>query len=306
MRDTSCVIIGAGPAGISAAIYLKRANVPFIWLEKSMPGGKLINLAEIGNYPGIQSVSGYDLALKLLASTNELGASPETGSVFSIEKKENYFLLKTENEDINTKSIIVATGLTNAPSIKGEKQFFGKGVSYCATCDGPMLKNKVAAISGKGDRVLEEALYLSNIVSKLYLLTEDKSYQGDETLLNRLLEKKNVELITKAKIKEIRGDFRVNSITYVKDEKENTLDLSMIFPFSNEVSASAFLSSLNLETDKGFIVVDDSCMSSVDGIFAAGDIVKKKLRQVVTAASDGAIAATGVISYLHRLKKENK
>lgn len=305
MRDTSCVIIGAGPAGISAALYLKRANIPFVWLEKSMPGGKLVNLAEIGNYPGIQSISGYDLALKLLESTNELGVSPENGSVFSIEKKDNGFLLKTEKEEIATKTVIVATGLTNVPTIKGEKRFFGKGVSYCATCDGPMLKNKDAAISGKGDRVLEEALYLSNIVRKLYLLTEDEKYQGDEILLKKLLEKGNVELIEKSKIKEIIGDFRVNSIKYVKGDEENTLEISMIFPFSNEISAAAFLSSLNVETDKGFIIVDDSCMSSVNGIFAAGDIVKKKLRQVVTAASDGAIAATGVASYLHRLKKEN-
>lgn len=306
MKQYDSLIIGAGPAGISAALYLKRANIPFIWLEKSAPGGKLLNLAEVDNYPGLPAVSGYDLALKLLESTNSYGVYPQTDSVFSITKDENGFLIKTEKDEFVAKTVIVATGLTNIPSIKGEKEFFGKGVSYCATCDGPMLKNKVAAVYGKGDRVLEEALYLANIVSKLYLLTPDETYEGDEILLNRLQEKTNVQIIPSSKIKQINGDFMLRSITYTSNEKEETLDINMLFPFSKEMSATSFLSSLNVEMDKGFIVVDEACMSSVEGLFAAGDIIKKKLRQVVTAASDGAIAATGVISYLHKLKKVGK
>lgn len=306
MKQYDSLIIGAGPAGISAALYLKRANIPFIWLEKSAPGGKLLNLAEVDNYPGLPAVSGYDLALKLLESTNSYGVYPQTDSVFSITKDENGFLIKTEKDEFVAKTVIVATGLTNIPSIKGEKEFFGKGVSYCATCDGPMLKNKVAAVYGKGDRVLEEALYLANIVSKLYLLTPDETYEGDEILLNRLQEKTNVQIIPSSKIKQINGDFMLRSITYTSNEKEKTLDINMLFPFSKEMSATSFLSSLNVEMDKGFIVVDEACMSSVEGLFAAGDIIKKKLRQVVTAASDGAIAATGVISYLHKLKKVGK
>lgn len=306
MKQYDSLIIGAGPAGISAALYLKRANIPFIWLEKSAPGGKLLNLAEVDNYPGLPAVSGYDLALKLLESTNNYEVYPQTDSVFSITKDENGFLIKTEKDEFVAKTVIVATGLTNIPSIKGEKEFFGKGVSYCATCDGPMLKNKVAAVYGKGDRVLEEALYLANIVSKLYLLTPDETYDGDEILLNRLQEKTNVQIIPSSKIKQINGDFMLRSITYISNEKEETLDINMLFPFSKEMSATSFLSSLNVEMDKGFIVVDETCMSSVEGLFAAGDIIKKKLRQVVTAASDGAIAATGVISYLHKLKKAGK
>lgn len=306
MKQYDSLIIGAGPAGISAALYLKRANIPFIWLEKSAPGGKLLNLAEVDNYPGLPAVSGYDLALKLLESTNNYEVCPQTDSVFSITKDENGFLIKTEKDEFVAKTVIVATGLTNIPSIKGEKEFFGKGVSYCATCDGPMLKNKVAAVYGKGDRVLEEALYLANIVSKLYLLTPDETYEGDEILLNRLQEKTNVQIIPSSKIKQINGDFMLRSITYTSNEKEETLDINMLFPFSKEMSATSFLSSLSVEMDKGFIVVDETCMSSVEGLFAAGDIIKKKLRQVVTAASDGAIAATGVISYLHKLKKAGK
>lgn len=306
MKQYDSLIIGAGPAGISTALYLKRANIPFIWLEKSAPGGKLLNLAEVDNYPGLPAVSGYDLALKLLESTNNYEVYPQTDSVFSIIKDENGFLIKTEKDEFVAKTVIVATGLTNIPSIKGEKEFFGKGVSYCATCDGPMLKNKVAAVYGKGDRVLEEALYLANIVSKLYLLTPDETYDGDEILLNRLQEKTNVQIIPSSKIKQINGDFMLRSITYISNEKEETLDINMLFPFSKEMSATSFLSSLNVEMDKGFIVVDETCMSSVEGLFAAGDIIKKKLRQVVTAASDGAIAATGVISYLHKLKKAGK
>lgn len=303
MLNTSCVVIGAGPAGISAALYLKRANVLFLWLEKSAPGGKLLTLSEVDNYPGLPSLSGYDLAVKLLESTNKYGISPIASSVFSIEKNEEGFIVKTDEDEILTKTVIVATGLTNLPSIKGEKEFFGKGVSYCATCDGPMLRNKIAAVYGKGDRVLEESLYLSNIVKSLYLLTPDSNYQGSELLLKKLLEKENVTLISGAKIKEIKGDFCVRSFIYEKNGEELSLDINMLFPFSNERSASSFLSSLNIDADKGFIIVDENMMSSVNGVFAAGDIVKKKLRQVVTATSDGAIAATGVISFLNKLKK---
>ncbi len=306
MRTTDVLIIGAGPAGITAALYLKRANIPFIWVEKSMPGGKLVNLAEVSNYPGLPSSDGFTLANNMLQSAFSSGATLETLEVFEVNKENNLFLVKTNKEEILAKTVLVASGLSNVVSIKGEKEFFGKGVSYCATCDGPLLRKKTAVIYGKGDRVLEESLYLANIVSKLFVITQENEYEGSESLLNSLKEKENVEFIYGAKIISINGETFVNSITYQKEGETKEIATNMIFPFAGERSASKFLSPLKVETNKNFIVVDEGMMSNVPGLFAAGDVVYKKLRQVITAASDGAVATSGIISYLNKLKKETK
>ncbi len=306
MRETNVVIIGSGPAGITAALYLKRANVSFIWLEKGMPGGKLVNLAEVGNYPGLPSQDGFTLASAMLKSAFDAGAALETAEVFEIQKEGDTFIVKTNKEEIHSKTVLVGTGLSNVISIKGEKEFFGKGVSYCATCDGPLLRKKTAVIYGKGDRVLEESLYLANIVAKLYLITPDAEYEGSENLLNSLKEKDNVEFIYGAKVVSINGDSFVKSVTYISEGQEKTIETCMIFPFAGERSASKFLSPLNIETNKNFIVVDEAMMTNVPGLFAAGDVVYKKLRQAITAASDGAVATSGIISYLNKLKKEGK
>ncbi len=306
MRETNSVIIGAGPAGITAALYLKRANIPFIWLEKSMPGGKLVNIAEVDNYPGLLHQDGFSLATALLQSAYDTGANIETSEVVEVLKENNYFLIKTNKDEILTKTVLVATGLANVPSIQGEKEFFGKGVSYCATCDGPLLRKKKAAIYGNGNRVVEESLYLANIVGTLYLLVPADHLEGEINLVENLKEKSNVVITYNAKVSLIQGDNRVSSILYTDNEGEHSLDISMIFPFAGERSATQFLSSLNVETERNFLVVDDSMMTSVPGLFAAGDIVKKRLRQVVTATSDGAIASSGIISYLNKLKKAGK
>lgn len=306
MRETNSVIIGAGPAGITTALYLKRANIPFIWLEKSMPGGKLVNIAEVDNYPGLLHQDGFSLATALLQSAYDVGASIETSEVVEVLKENDSFLIKTNKDEISTKTVLVATGLANVPSIKGEKEFFGKGVSYCATCDGPLLRKKKATIYGNGNRVVEESLYLANIVETLYLLVPNDHLEGEINLVENLKEKSNVVITYNAKVTLIQGDNRVSSVLYTDNKGEHSLDISMIFPFAGERSATQFLSSLNVETERNFLVVDDSMMTSVPGLFAAGDIVKKRLRQVVTATSDGAIASSGIISYLNKLKKAGK
>lgn len=306
MRETNLVIIGAGPAGITAALYLKRANVPFIWLEKSMPGGKIVNIAEIDNYPGLLHQDGFSLATSLLQSAYDAGASIETSEVVEVLKEGDSFLIKTNKDEISSKTVLVATGLANIPSIKGEKEFFGKGVSYCATCDGPLLRKKKAAIYGNGNRVIEESLYLSNIVETLYLIVPSSELEGDINLVENLKGKSNVEIIYEAKVSLIKGESRVDSIIYSDKDGEHSLDISMIFPFAGERSATQFLSSLNVEMERNFLVVDDAMMTSVPGLFAAGDIIKKRLRQVVTATNDGAVASSGIISYLNKLKKVAK
>lgn len=306
MRETDVVIIGAGPAGITAALYLKRANVSFLWLEKGAPGGKLLNIAEVDNYPGLPHQDGFSLASNLLKSAYDVGAKIETLEVEQIQKEGDTYIVSTNKEPISCKAVLVATGLANIPTIPGEKEFFGKGVSYCATCDGPLLKGRVAVIYGNGDRVLEEGLYLANIVKQLYLLCPTDTYQGNGDLFHSLENKENVAYMPSSKILSIQGDFRVTSIRYSSKEGEHVLETNMVFPFAGERSAIQFLSSLPIQMEKGYIVVDDKNMSNVPGVFAAGDIVKKRLRQVVTAASDGAVASTGILTYLHSLKRNSK
>jgi thioredoxin reductase (NADPH) len=302
MKKVAVVIIGAGAAGLSCALYLKRAGVDFVLLEKGAPGGKLLTIAEIGNYPGLPQLSGAELAMDLLNSATRVGVEVGYGDVVSVSKENNSFTIKTSDEIYLSEAVVVATGLSNVPTIQGEKELFGRGVSYCATCDGPLYRKKVAALYGQGDRALEEAAYLANLVGELYFICPDAALQGSPALWEPLQKKSNVHFLLNSKVNAIKGQGHVESIV-INGSQE--LAVSAIFPLFGEKSASAFLSPLSsLKMEKGFIEVDETMSSSVPGLFAAGDIVKKKLRQVVTACSDGAIASNGVASYLRKLKEE--
>ena len=270
--------------------------------------GKMISIEHpITNYLGLSNVTGKQMAEAFTKQMEEAGIEITDQRITAVYAMGDFFGLQTsDNQMIEASSVILCTGVTAGNPYKGETQFLGRGVSYCATCDGPLLKNKVAAIYGNGDRVLEEGLYLANIVKRLYLLCPNETYQGDEALLEKLKEKDNVTYLPSSKILSIQGDFRVTSIRYSSKEEEHVLETNMVFPFAGEKSAVQFLSTLPVIMEKGFIVVDDKNMSNIPGLFAAGDIVKKRLRQVVTAASDGAIASTGILSYLHSLKRNVK
>lgn len=305
MESKDVVIIGAGAAGLSCALYLKRAGVSFIILEKGAPGGKLLTIPHIDNYPGLMPLSGSDLAMGIYQSALNAGVEVSYGDVSSVQKNEHGdFIVDSGDESYLAKAVVVATGLSNVPSIKGEKALIGKGVSYCATCDGPLYKNKVGAIYSTGDRGLEEASYLSNVLKEVYVLTPDDQYQGSERLLESLKKKENVIFVNSAKLTEIKGEGHISSIVYQVGSKESELPSDVFFPLLGEKSASSFLSPLKIELSHGFIDVDSGCASSVKGLYAAGDIVNKKLRQVVTACSDGAIASNSIISYLRDKKKE--
>lgn len=299
MNCVDILIVGAGPAGLSAALYLKRAGVSFAIIDKSAPGGKLLNIAEIANYPGIQPTSGFELANALVNSVTSIGVEIGYGDVSSISKEGDKFITKTDYEDYESLAVIIGTGLSNVPTIKGEKAFYSKGVSYCATCDGALYKGKDVAVIGHEEKALEEALYLANIVNKVTLIVDNDVMNGSPTLLNTLDNKDNVEIIYNGNVTEIKGEEVVTSLIF--NDKE--IAVSAVFPLSGEKSASAFLAPLGLKTKNGFIKVDENMMSDVPGLFAIGDVVDKKLRQVVTACSDGAISSTGVASYIRKIKR---
>ncbi len=302
MKEVDVVIIGSGIAGISAAIYLKRSSLSFVLLDKSMPGGKLNIIHRIDNYPGYPSISGLELSKSLLEQCRQLGIEFSYGEVNKVEKVDSNFLTRTDIDSYLSKVVIVASGLSEAKlNIPGEKQYFGRGVSYCATCDGPFFKNKDVAIYGYKDFAFEDAIYLSSLVNRLYFILP-KPPLATETHLNEVKKAKNITIFDGYSLKEIKGDNKVNSIVINKDNENKELEVSAIFPLFEQISSSSFLSPLNIKTSNGFIDVDKDGKTNVDGVYAVGDIVNKKLRQLINAASEGALAAISSINYVRSKK----
>lgn len=302
MKEVDVVIIGSGIAGISAAIYLKRSSLSFVLLDKSMPGGKLNIIHRIDNYPGYPSISGLELSKSLLEQCRQLGIEFSYGEVNKVEKVDSNFLTRTDIDSYLSKVVIVASGLSEAKlNIPGEKQYFGKGVSYCATCDGPFFKNKDVAIYGYKDFAFEDAIYLSSLVNRLYFILP-KSPLATETHLNEVKKAKNITIFDGYSLKEIKGDNKVNSIVINKDNENKELEVSAIFPLFEQISSSSFLSPLSIKMSNGFIDADKDGKTNVDGVYAVGDIVNKKLRQLINAASEGALAAISSINYVRSRK----
>ena len=302
MKEVDVVIIGSGIAGISAAIYLKRSSLSFVLLDKSMPGGKLNIIHRIDNYPGYPSISGLELSKSLLEQCKQLGIEFSYGEVNKVEKVDSNFLTRTDIDSYLSKVVIVASGLSEAKlNIPGEKQYFGKGVSYCATCDGPFFKNKDVAIYGYKDFAFEDAIYLSSLVNRLYFILP-KSPLATETHLNEVKKAKNITIFDGYSLKEIKGDNTVNSIVINKDNENKELEVSAIFPLFEQISSSSFLSPLSIKMSNGFIDADKDGKTNVDGVYAVGDIVNKKLRQLINAASEGALAAISSINYVRSKK----
>ena len=301
MKEVDVVIVGSGIAGISAAIYLKRSSFSFVLLEKGMSGGKLNIIHKIDNYPGYHSISGIELSKALLEQCKSLGISSTYGEVNKIERKDDGFLVRTDLDSYLAKAVIIASGLVEARlGIPGEKEYFGKGVSYCATCDGPFFKNKDVAVYGYKDYAFEDAIYLSSLVNHLYMILP-KQKEATEAHYKELSNYKNVTILKNYCLKEIKGDNKVTSIVISNgDAKE--IEVSAVFPLAEQLSTSIFLSSLDVDMVNGFIKIDNESKTNIEGIFAAGDIVYKKVKQLVNAASEGAIAAISSINYVRRSK----
>lgn len=307
-KKVDILIIGAGIAGISAAIYLKRSNKDFVILDKYAPGGKLNNVHMIENYPGFEKISGPELAFNLVNQLTSLGTNIEYGNVLSITKEVPYYHVFTDNGDYIVKALIIATGVSNKKlGIPGEKEFLGRGVSYCGTCDGNFFKGKTISVYGNSDHALIEAMYLSSIASKLNLLVPNSDNSNIAEIKEKIKSFENIILYEEVKLLEIIGEEKVSAIKIKnKEGEESIIETAAIFPLFGEESSSNFLSELDVKTNRGFIVVDDKRETNVSGIFAAGDVLDKTLRQAITAGSDGAIAATAIISYLNKLKMEGK
>lgn len=296
MKKTNIVVIGAGIAGLTAAIYLKRANADFVILENSLPGGLLNKLHKVENYPGVPNTTGSDILISLMDQIRHLGIEIKYGSVQTILKEEDGFEVVTDQDSYDTQAVIVATGRKiEGVTIKGEKEFAGRGVSYCATCDGNFFKGADVAVVGNNDIVLEESLYLANLVKDLYLCVPNEKLEGSQSLLLKVKEKKNIHVMLNSPVDEIVGD-EVGVTAITVNGKE--IPVWGVFPFVGTKSSDEFLANLKPEQDQFGIKVNEEMMSNIPALFFAGDIVSKKLKQLVTAASDGAIAATAAGRYI--------
>jgi len=294
------IIIGAGPAGLTAAVYARRALKKTLVLEAVSYGGQIINTLDIENFPTEEHISGFDFATKLYKQAKNLGTEVKYEKVVGIENKDEYKNVITTKNTYQTKTIIIATGADNRKlGLDREKELTGKGVSYCATCDGAFYRKKDVAIVGGGNTAIEDALYLSDIVNKVYLIHRRDTFRADKSALEKLSEKKNIEYLYNSKITKLIGDKNLESIEVTTNDTKQEINISALFIAIGKVPETNNLAELVEVDDSGYIKSDENCHTNIDGIYVAGDTRVKQLRQLVTATSDGAIAATEAIKYIN-------
>ena len=294
------IIIGAGPAGLTAAIYALRAKKSVLVLESNMVGGQIVNTLDIENYPVNPHISGYDFATNLKKQAEELGAIIKNEKVIEVING-NTKTVKTEESVYNAKTIIIASGLENRTlNLPNELELVGKGISFCATCDGNFFRGKDVAVVGGGNTALEDALYLSNIVNKVYLIHRRNEFRGDAKTVDLVKSKENIELILESNVNSINGENNLESINVINNDGNiKNIKVSALFIAIGKKPNIDYLKGIINTNESGFIISDESCKTNVDGIFVAGDIREKKVRQLVTATSDGAVAALEAINYLN-------
>lgn len=294
------IVIGAGPAGLTSAIYLSRARKSVLVLEASTYGGQIINTLDIENYPATPHINGYDFATNIYNQAKELGAEIKFEKVINIEDG-NIKKVITKDNTYNAKSIIIATGCgIRKLGLENEDKFLGKGISYCATCDGAFFKEKKVAVVGGGNTALEDALYLSDIVSKVYLIHRRDSFRGEDKSVSEIKKRKNIEIIYNSNVIKLNGDNALNSIDVIdKDNNVKKIEVNALFVAIGRIPENANFARIIDVDDSGYIKAYEDCKTNVEGIFVAGDARVKTLRQLVTATSDGAIAATNAIKYIN-------
>lgn len=283
------IVIGMGVAGISSAIYLKRAGKKVLLLEKDIPGGVINYIDNIENYPGFKSISGPDLAMNLFDSVKNLKIEYKFENVSDIIL-DKVKTIKTESGIYQAKNVIIATGRSpKLLGLAGEKELIGKGISTCALCDGALYKNKDVAVVGGGSSALSESLYLSKIVNKVYLIHRRDEFRGEKILIDEVRKTRNIELILNNEIKELEIEEDKLKKIILKDNRK--IDISCLFLYIGFVPNTAFLEKTGLKLEDGYILVNDSYETNIDGVYAVGDVIKKEIYQIITAASEGAIAA---------------
>lgn len=306
MTKADLVIVGGGPAGLTSAIYSARALIDTIVIEKMLPGGQPILTTYIENYPGFpEGISGPEFAERLESQARRFGARIVTSQpVTNISKVEDGFEIKTEGESFFAKAVIVATGTSPRKlNIPGEVEFTGRGVSYCAVCDGAFYKDKVVAVVGGGDSAIDEAIYLTRFASKVYVIHRRNQLRAEKILQERAFSNPKISFIWDTVVENIEGSKKVELLRLknVKTEETSELKVDGIFVYIGSIPNSSIVKDIANLDENGFIITDNYMRTNVPGLFAAGDVRNTNLRQLATAVGDGAIAANSAEKYLGEL-----
>ena len=301
-KQFDVIIIGAGPAGLTAAIYASRANLSTAIVEEGAPGGKLVKTFEIENYPGIKKIAGVDLAIEFMEHGLSFGAQLESGSLESLEKDgEDFVVTLTGGRKLKGRAVIVATGTKEKElDLPEAKRFTGRGISYCAVCDGAFYRNQDVVVIGGGNSALEESLYLTSLVNKVYIVIRRDQFRAEAGVVDKVLANDKIEVIYKHLPESlVIEDDKITGIMLknVEDGSLKKVACTGIFPYIGADPSTAFLDKSLLD-ERGYLLVNGDMSTSMPGIYGAGDVCQKELRQVVTATNDGAIAANSVIKYL--------
>ncbi|MBP5754208.1 MAG: thioredoxin-disulfide reductase [Treponema sp.] len=301
------IVIGAGPAGLAAAQYSARANLQTLVLDQGLGGGQAANIFNLENYPGVfPPVQGFQWIETMKKQAESFGAVIRQALVSSVDKVEERFIVKTQSGDYTSTALIVATGAEHRNlGAPGEKEFSGRGVSYCATCDGPFFRNKDVVVVGGGDSACDEAVYLSTLCSHVTVIHRKGQFRAQKAVAQRVLSNPKISVRFNSQVTQIMGEKKVSSVevTDTLTGEKSTLETSAVFIFVGMIPQTSLFS--NLKTDEaGYIVTDEEMATSIPGLYAAGDVRSKSFRQIVTACSDGAIASHTAQNYIRLLKNE--
>ena len=298
---TDIIIIGAGPAGLTAAIYARRAAKSVLVLEAKGYGGQIINTPHIENYPVAAHISGFDFATKVYEQAKALGAEFKFEKALEIRDDGETKTVVTPKNEYEAKAVIIATGSENRKlGVEGEDKLVGRGISYCATCDGAFFRKKNVAVVGGGNTALEDALYMADIADKVYLIHRRDSFRGEEATAEKLRQRENIELVLNSQVTKLNAEKRLQSVE-VTDKQGNTrtLEVSGLFVAVGRIPENKSFENLIELDGAGYAASAENCRTKTPGVFVAGDNRQKEVRQLLTAASDGAVAATEAVKYLN-------
>lgn len=299
------IIIGAGPAGMTAAVYTSRANLATLMIERGIPGGQMANTEEVENYPGFDTILGPELSTKMFEHAKKFGAEYAYGDVTEIIDGEEYKTIKSGAKEYKTRAIIITTGAEyKKMGVPGEKELGGRGVSYCAVCDGAFFKQKNLVVVGGGDSAVEEGVYLTRFAEKVTIVHRRDKLRAQKILQDRAFANDKIDFIWNATVKEINeADGKVGSVTLQStiDGSESEFATDGVFVYIGMLPLTKPFESLGILNEAGYIVTNDTMETNIPGIFAAGDVREKSLRQIVTATGDGSIAAQVAQHYIEEL-----
>lgn len=306
-KEFDVVILGGGPAGFSAGIYTARGNVSTAILDVSMLGGQPSNYLELENYPAFMKIGGFELMEKFEEHADMFGVQKfPMQEIEFIDLVSSPKIIRTKEVEFRTKSVIIATGAKPMRlGVKGEEEFTGRGVSYCAVCDGAFYKDKVVAIVGGGNSAVEEAIYLTKFASKVYIIHRRDELRADKIIQDRAAKNEKIEFVLNSVVCEIQGQDLVNNLILKNTKTDEMFNLAVdgVFPYIGITPNVENISGQITQDKAGFIITDETMKTSIDGVFAIGDVRNTPLRQVITAASDGAIAGVYAVKYIESLKE---